>query len=162
MNSVARTSPKRSTTVSQMIEERIQWRAAPSGNANGRGGRSSRVAGASRTASPGATGSAIGGTVRPRRRLGQRNDKGVMTMSFPGHSKYVPRGQRPMRILVIEDEPRILSFLVKGLEAEGFTVESAVHGVAALERARATHPDLVVLDLLLPGIDGLTVLAELK
>ena len=42
-----------------------------------------------------------------------------------------------MRILVIEDEPRILSFLVKGLEAEGFTVESAVHGVAALERARA-------------------------
>jgi two-component system, OmpR family, copper resistance phosphate regulon response regulator CusR len=67
-----------------------------------------------------------------------------------------------MRILVIEDEPRILSFLVKGLEAEGFTVESAVHGVAALERARATHPDLVVLDLLLPGIDGLTVLGELK
>jgi DNA-binding response OmpR family regulator len=67
-----------------------------------------------------------------------------------------------MRILVIEDEPRILSFLVRGLEAEGFTVESAVHGVAALERARATHPDLVVLDLLLPGIDGLTVLGELK
>jgi two-component system copper resistance phosphate regulon response regulator CusR len=67
-----------------------------------------------------------------------------------------------MRILVIEDEPRILSFLVRGLEAEGFTVESAVHGVAALERARATHPDLVVLDLLLPGIDGLTVLRELK
>ena len=67
-----------------------------------------------------------------------------------------------MRILVIEDEPRILSFLVRGLEAEGFTVDSAVHGVAALERARATHPDLVVLDLLLPGIDGLTVLGELK
>jgi DNA-binding response OmpR family regulator len=67
-----------------------------------------------------------------------------------------------MRILVIEDEPRILSFLVRGLEAEGFTVESAVHGGAALERARATHPDLVVLDLLLPGIDGLTVLSELK
>jgi two-component system, OmpR family, response regulator len=67
-----------------------------------------------------------------------------------------------MRILVIEDEPRILSFLVRGLEAEGFTVESAVHGVAALERARATHPDLVVLDLLLPGIDGLSVLSELR
>jgi two-component system, OmpR family, copper resistance phosphate regulon response regulator CusR len=67
-----------------------------------------------------------------------------------------------MRILVIEDEPRILSFLVRGLEAEGFTVESAVHGGAALERARSTHPDLVVLDLLLPGIDGLTVLSELK
>jgi DNA-binding response OmpR family regulator len=67
-----------------------------------------------------------------------------------------------MRILVIEDEPRILSFLVRGLEAEGFTVDSAVHGGAALERARAGRPDLVVLDLLLPGIDGLTVLRELK
>jgi DNA-binding response OmpR family regulator len=67
-----------------------------------------------------------------------------------------------MRILVIEDEPRILSFLVRGLEAEGFTVDSAVHGGAALDRARAGRPDLVVLDLLLPGIDGLTVLRELK
>jgi two-component system, OmpR family, copper resistance phosphate regulon response regulator CusR len=67
-----------------------------------------------------------------------------------------------MRILVIEDEPRILSFLVRGLEAEGFTVESAMHGGAALERARGMRPDLVVLDLLLPGVDGLTVLRELK
>src|SRR5215207_5299877 len=67
-----------------------------------------------------------------------------------------------MRILVIEDEPRILSFLVRGLEAEGFTVESAMHGVAAVERARGMHPDLVVLDLLLPGVDGLSVLRELK
>jgi two-component system, OmpR family, copper resistance phosphate regulon response regulator CusR len=67
-----------------------------------------------------------------------------------------------MRILVIEDEPRILSFLVRGLEAEGFAVDSAVHGRTALERARSTQPDLVVLDLLLPGIDGLTVLRELK
>jgi DNA-binding response OmpR family regulator len=67
-----------------------------------------------------------------------------------------------MRILVIEDEPRILSFLVRGLEAEGFQAEAAVHGGAALERARAIVPDLVVLDLLLPGVDGLTVLRELK
>jgi len=67
-----------------------------------------------------------------------------------------------MRILVIEDEPRILSFLVRGLEGEGFTVSSAVHGAAGLERARALPPDLVVLDLLLPGLDGLTVLRELK
>jgi DNA-binding response OmpR family regulator len=67
-----------------------------------------------------------------------------------------------MRILVIEDEPRILSFLVRGLEAEGYAVESAMHGRAALDRARSTHPDLVVLDLLLPGLDGLTVLHELK
>jgi DNA-binding response OmpR family regulator len=67
-----------------------------------------------------------------------------------------------MRILVIEDEPRILSFLVRGLEAEGFAVTSAVHGAAGLDRARAERPNLVVLDLLLPGMDGLTVLRELK
>jgi two-component system, OmpR family, copper resistance phosphate regulon response regulator CusR len=85
-----------------------------------------------------------------------------MSVSFPGHSGYRPAGGAEMRILVIEDEPRILSFLVRGLEAEGFTVDAAVHGGAALERARSTHPDLVVLDLLLPGIDGLTVLRELK
>jgi two-component system, OmpR family, response regulator len=69
---------------------------------------------------------------------------------------------KTVRILVIEDEPRILSFLVRGLEAEGFAVDFAVHGAAALERARASPPDLVVLDLLLPGVDGLTVLRELK
>jgi len=67
-----------------------------------------------------------------------------------------------MRILVIEDEPRILSFLVRSLEAEGFIVSSAVHGSAGLERAGIERPDLVVLDLLLPGMDGLTVLCELK
>jgi two-component system, OmpR family, response regulator len=72
---------------------------------------------------------------------------------------FAPAG---MRILVIEDEPRILSFLVGGLEAEGFQVEAAVHGGAALERAHTIVPDLVVLDLLLPGVDGLTILRELK
>src|SRR5437867_1267074 len=85
-------------------------------------------------------------------------------VSLPRHfqvirAMFAPAG---MRILVIEDEPRILSFLVRGLEAEGFQVEAAVHGGAALERARAIAPDLVVLDLLLPGVDGLTVLRELK
>jgi two-component system, OmpR family, copper resistance phosphate regulon response regulator CusR len=85
-------------------------------------------------------------------------------VSYPCHFQVIADmfARGGMRILVIEDEPRILSFLVRGLEAEGFTVESAMHGVAALERARAGHPDLVVLDLLLPGIDGLTVLRELK
>jgi DNA-binding response OmpR family regulator len=76
--------------------------------------------------------------------------------------RYIVAPAATMRILVIEDEPRILSFLVRGLEGEGFTVSSAVHGAAGLERARAVPPDLVVLDLLLPGLDGLTVLRELK
>jgi DNA-binding response OmpR family regulator len=67
-----------------------------------------------------------------------------------------------MRILVVEDEPRILAFVARGLEAEGFTVDAAEDGVDALERARRTRPDFVVLDLLLPRMDGLTVLRELK
>jgi len=67
-----------------------------------------------------------------------------------------------MRILVVEDEPRILAFVARGLEAEGFAVDAAGDGADALERARRTRPDFFVLDLLLPRVDGLTVLRELK
>jgi DNA-binding response OmpR family regulator len=67
-----------------------------------------------------------------------------------------------MRILVIEDEPRILGFLVRGLEAEGFAVDAARNGTEGLKRARRDSYDLVLLDLLLPGLDGLSVLNELN
>jgi two-component system, OmpR family, copper resistance phosphate regulon response regulator CusR len=66
-----------------------------------------------------------------------------------------------MRLLVIEDEPRIRSFLTRGLEAEGYAVDAADTGLAGLEQVRRGHYDLVVLDLLLPGVDGLTVLRKL-
>lgn len=67
-----------------------------------------------------------------------------------------------MRILVIEDEPRILGFLARGLEAEGFAVDAARNGAEGLKRARRDQYDLVLLDLLLPGLDGLSVLHELS
>jgi two-component system, OmpR family, copper resistance phosphate regulon response regulator CusR len=67
-----------------------------------------------------------------------------------------------MRILVIEDEPRILGFLARGLEAEGFLVDGAQNGAEGLKRARRDDYDLVLLDLLLPGLDGLSVLRELS
>jgi two-component system, OmpR family, response regulator len=67
-----------------------------------------------------------------------------------------------MRILVIEDEPRILEFLRLGLEAEGFAVVGAEDGATGLALATAGAYDLVVLDLLLPRIDGLRVLTELR
>jgi DNA-binding response OmpR family regulator len=67
-----------------------------------------------------------------------------------------------MTILVVEDETRILSFLVRAFEAEGYAVESATDGAEALDRSRRRPPALVVLDLLLPGVDGLSVLRELK
>jgi DNA-binding response OmpR family regulator len=67
-----------------------------------------------------------------------------------------------MRILVIEDEPRILSFLARGLEAEGFSVEGAGDGRAGVKRALRGRYDLVILDLLLPKVDGFAVLRELQ
>lgn len=66
-----------------------------------------------------------------------------------------------MRILVIEDEARIQAFLARGLEAEGYTVVAAGDGRAGLDLATAARWDLVVLDLLLPGLNGLQVLREL-
>jgi DNA-binding response OmpR family regulator len=73
----------------------------------------------------------------------------------------VARGQA-MRILVIEDEPRILAFLARGLEAEGFSVVGASDGAEGLRIALAEPCDLVILDLLLPRLDGLSVLRELQ
>jgi two-component system, OmpR family, copper resistance phosphate regulon response regulator CusR len=70
----------------------------------------------------------------------------------------VPR----VRILVIEDEPRILAFLAHGLEAEGFSVVGAKDGEEGLRLARELPCDLVLLDLLLPKLDGLSVLRELE
>ena len=67
-----------------------------------------------------------------------------------------------MRILVIEDEPRILEFLRLGLEAEGFTVDGADDGNAGLRLALAEPYELVVLDLALPRLDGLSLLPELR
>ena len=67
-----------------------------------------------------------------------------------------------MRILVIEDEPRILAFVSRGLEAEGFTVDAAGDGPNGLRRAVLGDYDLVVLDLLLPKLDGLAVLRGLQ
>jgi DNA-binding response OmpR family regulator len=66
-----------------------------------------------------------------------------------------------MHLLVIEDEPRILAFLARALEAEGFVVDGADNGLDGLSRALGGSYDLVILDLLLPRVDGLTVLREL-
>ncbi len=67
-----------------------------------------------------------------------------------------------MRILVIEDEPRILDFVSRGLEAEGFSVLGARDGQEGLRIAEAVGCDLVILDLLLPRLDGLSVLRTLE
>src|SRR5438876_9051660 len=67
-----------------------------------------------------------------------------------------------MRILLIEDEPRIRAFLARGLGAEGFHVDETGDGESGLTRALGDEYDLVILDLLLPGRDGLSVLHTLN
>ncbi|HMM97137.1 response regulator [Phycicoccus sp.] len=65
------------------------------------------------------------------------------------------------RLLVVDDEPRIVRLLTRILVSEGYDVETASTGEEALLTAAAVDVDLVVLDLLLPGIDGHAVLREL-
>lgn len=66
------------------------------------------------------------------------------------------------RVLVVDDEPTLIATLRFNLEKEGYDVDSANDGTSALELARAHHPDLVILDLLLPGLSGLDVCRILR
>lgn len=66
------------------------------------------------------------------------------------------------RILVVDDEPTILSAVATRLRAESFQVETAVDGPSAVAAAVATQPDLVVLDVMLPGFDGLEVCRRIQ
>jgi DNA-binding response OmpR family regulator len=65
-------------------------------------------------------------------------------------------------ILIAEDEPRIALFLTKGLRGEGYRVAHVSDGAEVVGRLQELHPDLLLLDLGLPGIDGLTVLQRVR
>jgi heavy metal response regulator len=69
---------------------------------------------------------------------------------------------KPMRILVVEDEKKVAAFLRKGLEQEAYSVDIAANGKRALELALSEPYDLIILDLLLPGLDGISVLCEIR
>jgi two-component system, OmpR family, KDP operon response regulator KdpE len=66
------------------------------------------------------------------------------------------------RVLVVDDEPPMLRVVAANLRARGFEVLTAASGEDALSSAAAYHPDCIVLDLNLPGIDGLEVLRRLR
>ncbi len=68
----------------------------------------------------------------------------------------------PAKILIIDDEPSILNLVSAYLRPEGFEVYTAADGPSGLKAARAYKPDLIVLDLMLPGMDGLEVLSRLR
>ena len=71
-------------------------------------------------------------------------------------------GERQIRALVVDDEATILEFLGMGLGYEGFTVETAMDGPAALAAADKFRPDVVILDVMLPGLDGIEVCRRLR
>lgn len=67
-----------------------------------------------------------------------------------------------MRILVVEDDDKIASFLAKGLKQSGFSVDTASDGEEALSLCRSVNYDSVVLDIMLPKLDGLSVLRTIR
>jgi two-component system, OmpR family, copper resistance phosphate regulon response regulator CusR len=86
-----------------------------------------------------------------------------MTMTSPISARRADRRLRQStRVLVIEDEPRIADVVRTALEAEALAVDVAADGVAGLQAALTGDHQLVVLDLVLPGQDGLAVLAQLR
>ncbi|NVI91439.1 response regulator transcription factor [Actinomadura sp. BRA 177] len=72
------------------------------------------------------------------------------------------RGAGPARILVVDDEPAVRESLTSSLEFEGYRVAGAADGVTALDRVEQEAPDLVVLDVLMPRMDGLTTCRRLR
>lgn len=67
-----------------------------------------------------------------------------------------------MRLLIVEDEKRLATSLARGLTAEGFVVEAVHDGAEGLDRALGGEFDLIVLDIMLPGMNGYRVCAELR
>ena len=67
-----------------------------------------------------------------------------------------------MRILVVEDEKRIADFLTRGLQGAGYAIDAAPDGATAINHANSTDYDLIILDLMLPDMDGLKVLERIR
>jgi two-component system, OmpR family, response regulator len=85
---------------------------------------------------------------------------GLVMNDGPAYA-FRPRIRLVSRVLVVDDEPMIVGFVSRALSAEGFQVDGATDGARGLEMARTGGYELVVLDLLLPSIDGVGVLQEL-
>ncbi len=83
-----------------------------------------------------------------------------MTSEMDGNTRPMPDGGQ-VRVLVIDDEAPIRLLCRVNLEAEGIEVLEAADGKSGLDLARAEHPDVVLLDVMMPGLDGWRVAEEL-
>jgi len=70
--------------------------------------------------------------------------------------------KKHQQILVVDDEPNIREMLRQSLEEEGYKVAEAINGIDAISKAKAVKPDLIILDVIIPHIDGFDVAAVLK
>ena len=73
-----------------------------------------------------------------------------------------PATEPARRVLVVDDEPMVREVVIAYLEREGFVVTEAGDGRTALELVAKTRPDLIVLDVMLPQVDGFTVLSQIR
>ncbi|WP_258056265.1 response regulator transcription factor [Streptomyces sp. Ru62] len=86
----------------------------------------------------------------------------MITTSSGERTELVKPDGSPVRVLVVEDEPPMAELLSTALSYEGWQIRSAEDGNSAIQAAREFRPDAVVLDMKLPDLDGLTVLARLR
>lgn len=87
----------------------------------------------------------------------------MLTGTQPYDGAVSPNGNGAVRrILVVDDEPMVREVLVTYLEREGYAVDQAADGKAALEIAASAKPDLIILDVMLPEVDGFAVLTRLR
>ena len=68
----------------------------------------------------------------------------------------------PVKILVVDDEPRMIRFIRMNLELEGYHVVEAGNGIEALDQVRKHLPDLVIMDVMMPRMDGFETLSLLR
>jgi DNA-binding response OmpR family regulator len=83
-------------------------------------------------------------------------------MQFEVTTAIIEAMKRRPRILVVEDDQTVADVVARYLERDGFDVETVIDGIAAIDRVTAAPPDLMVLDLMLPGLDGLEVFRRVR
>lgn len=93
----------------------------------------------------------------------ERGDYSDLTEeSIMGATRATPEGATHVRVMVVDDDARLRKTLEINLRARGYTIDLAATGEAALQLAASQHPDVIILDLGLPGIDGLEVIAGIR
>jgi len=78
----------------------------------------------------------------------------IETCAMPRNQAPIPAPGAPARILVVDDDPLVIRLIIDTLHLEGYDVDSAENGVAALEKLRHAHFDLILSDLHMPRLDG--------